>query len=390
MTRPAFLPTPEQEILLKAALLSGDEARSAFAQWAVSVDFDRLDKGSFRLLPALHLNLKELGVTHALTPRLLSVYRSTWYRNQILLDRAASVIRRLAQHGIDSVLLKGAALASGAYGDPGARPMSDADLLVRKKDVRAAVALLCESGWNPWPPVSSRRFESYFTTKHAAAFRDGEGRELDLHWHLFFRDRAGAADESVWERSRIVRLGDGPARILSPADLLLHVVVHGCESSPIPPIRWVADAYGILRHSPDLDWDLVVESARVRRFVLAMLDGLEYLVRVLRAPVPPEALRALRTIPVSRLEEEDRVLRALPAWPPRLRAVTRRVLLDYAFIAPRETTPLAARVAGFPRFLRDRWALESFGRMPGFVLGSLLRHARRVMGRRPAAAPSRS
>ncbi|HUM02312.1 MAG TPA: hypothetical protein VL084_08500, partial [Thermoanaerobaculia bacterium] len=83
-------------------------------------------------------------------------------------------------------------------------------------------------------------------------------------------------------------------------------------------------------------------------------------------------------------------LRALPAWPPRLGAVARRVLLDYAFIAPRETTPLAARVAGFPRFLRDRWALESFGRMPGFVLGSLLRHARRVMGRRPAAAPSRS
>ena len=390
MTRPAYLPSPQQELLLKAALFSGDDARSAFMEWAVSADFDRLDAGSFRLLPALHLNMKELGVTHALTPRLLSVYRSTWYRNQILLDRAASVIRMLAEHEIDSVLLKGAALASGAYGDPAARPMSDADLLVRKKDVRAAVALLHENGWNPWPPVSSRTFESYLTTKHAAAFRDGEGRELDLHWHVFFRDRAGAADDGVWERSHTVRFGDVPARILSSADLLLHVVVHGCESSPVPPIRWVADAYGILRRAPELDWGVVVESARTRRFVLSMLDGLEYLGLVFRAPVPSEALETLRTIPVSRLEVEDRVLRALPAWPPRLRAVAKRVLLDYAFIAPRETTALAARVAGFPRFLRDRWVLESFGRMPGFVLSSLLRHARRITGRRPAASPSGS
>ena len=153
MTRPAFLPTPQQELLLKAALFSGDDARSAFAEWASSADIDRLDAGSFRLLPALHLNLKALGVTHALTPRLLSVYRSTWYRNQILLDRTAAVIRMLAKHDIDSLLLKGAALASGIYGDSGARPMADADLLVRRKDLPGAVDLLRATGWNPRPPV---------------------------------------------------------------------------------------------------------------------------------------------------------------------------------------------------------------------------------------------
>lgn len=121
-----------------------------------------------------------------------------------------------------------------------------------------------------------------------------------------------------------------------------------------------------------------------------MLDGLEYLGLVFRAPIPSETLETLRTSPVSRLEVEDRALRALPAWPPRLRAVARRVLIDYAFIAPRETTPFAGRVSGFPGFLRDRWELPSFVRMPGFVALSLLRHARRVTGRRPAASPSES
>jgi hypothetical protein len=373
MTRPAFLPTPQQELLLKAALFSGDDARSAFLEWAASADLDRLDSGSFRLLPALHLNLKALGVTHALTPRLLSVYRSTWYRNQLLLNQAASVIRMLADHEIDSVLLKGAALASGIYGDPGARPMADADLLVRRGDVRAAADLLRATGWNPWPPVSARTLDSFLGTKHAIGFRDGAGRELDLHRHVFFRNRVEALDDALWDRSQPATVGGVPARILAPEDLLLHVVVHGADWNAVPPIRWVADAFGVVRSAPRLDWDLVVESARMRRFVLASLAGLEYLARVFHARVPPEVLSALRALPVSHLEAEDQALRSRP---PGLLGMARRVLLDYAFIVPRESTPFGGRVVGFLRFLRDRWCLDSFGQMPAYAVRSILRRAR--------------
>ena len=378
MTRPAFLPTLQQELLLQAALFSGDDARSAFTEWVSSANLDRLDAGSFRLLPALHLNLKTLGVTHALTPRLLSVYRSTWYRNQILLNRAASVIRMLAEHAIDSVLLKGAALASGVYGDPGARPMADVDLLVRRGDVRAAADLLRATGWNPWPPVSARTLDSFLGTKHAISFRDGAGRELDLHRHVFFRNRVEALDDALWDRSQPTTVGGVPARILAPEDLLLHVVIHGADWNAVPPVRWVADALGVVRNAPGLDWDLVVKTARMRRFVLASLAGLEYLARVFYARVPPEVLSALRALPVSPLEAEDHALRSrLPG----LLGMARRVLLDYAFILPEKSTPFAARVAGFPRFLRDRWFLDSFGQMPGYAVRSIVRRARRRTGR---------
>ena len=378
MTRPAFLPTPQQELLLKAALFSGDDARSAFTEWASSADLDRLDAGSFRLLPALHLNLKALGVTHALTPRLLSVYRSTWYRNQILLNRTATVIRMLAEHEIDSVPLKGVALASGVYGDPGARPMADADLLVRRRDLRAAADLLRATGWNPWPPVSARTFDSYVETKHAISLRDVAGRELDLHWYVFFRNRLDSADDALWERSRPATVGGVSVRLLAPEDLLLHVVVHGADWNAVPPVRWVADAFGVLRSAPELDWKLLVELARTRRFVLALLASLEYLARVFHARVPPEVLSALRALPVSPLEAEDQALRSRS---PELRGMARRVLLDYAFIAPRESTPFGARVAGFPRFLRDRWSLDSFGQMPAYAVRSVLRRARGQKGR---------
>jgi hypothetical protein len=379
MARLAFLPTPQQELLLKATLFSGDDARSAFLEWARSADFDRLDGGSFRLLPALHLNLKALGVTHALTPRLLSVYRSTWYRNQMLLNRTAAVIRMLAEHNIDSVLLKGAALTAGAYGDPGARPMGDADLLVRRKDLRAAVDLLRATGWNPRPPVSARAFESFLRTKHAITLEDGAGSELDLHGYVFYRSRVESLDDALWERSRPATLGGVSTRVLAPEDLLFHVVVHGAEWNAVPPVRWVGDACSVLRRAPGFEWGLVVESARTRRFALASLAGLEYLADVFRLPVPPEALSALRELPVSPLEAEDHALRSrLPG----LRGMARRVVLDYAFIAPKESTSFPARAAGFPRFLRDRWLLESYGQMPDYAVRSLLRRVRGRLSRR--------
>lgn len=373
MTRPAYLPTPRQELLLKAALFSGDDARSAFTEWAAGADLDRLDAGSFRLLPALHLNLKALGVTHALNSRLLSVYRSTWYRNQLLLDRAASVIRLLAEHGIDSLLLKGAALALGVYGDPGARPMADVDLLVRRGDLRAAVELLRTAGWTPRPALSPRALDSFLETNHAVTLEDGAGRELDLHGNVFYRSRVDVLDDALRERSRPVTLGGVAARTLAPEDLLFHTVVHGAEWNAVPPVRWVADAFEVVRGAPGLDWDVVVESARARRFVLSSLAGLEYLADTFRAAVPTQVLSALRAFPVSPLEAEDHALRSRP---PRLRGMARRVLVDYAFIAPKESTPFAVRAAGFPRFLRDRWVLQSFGQMLGYALRSVLRRAR--------------
>lgn len=372
MTRPAFVPTPQQELLLKAALLSGDDARSAFLEWAANADFDRLDGGSFRLLPALHLNLKALGVTHALTPRLLSVYRSTWYRNQILLNRTATVIRTLGEHDIGSVLLKGAALAAGGYSDPGARPMADADLLVRRRDLRAAIDILRTAGWDSRPPLSAHAFDSFLKTKHAITLEDGTGGELDLHGYVYFRSRVEALDDALWERTRLTTIRGAPVRVLGPEDLLFHVIVHGAEWNDLPPIRWVADACSVLRSVPAIDWDIVVESARTRGFVLASLAGLEYLGRAFHLPVAPEALSALRALPVSPLEAEDHALRSRP---PALRGMARRVLLDYAFIAPKDSSPFA-RAAGFPRFLRDRWSLSSFGEMPAYALRSILRRAR--------------
>jgi len=75
-------PTREQELLLRAALLQGNDAINAWHEWKSSVDIEQLDQGSYRLLPLLYRSLHIDGVEDPLMNKLKGVYRMTWYKNQ--------------------------------------------------------------------------------------------------------------------------------------------------------------------------------------------------------------------------------------------------------------------------------------------------------------------
>lgn len=54
-------PTREQGLLLQATVWQGQKAIEAWEKWECSVDMDKLDPGSHRLLPQLYRNLRALG-----------------------------------------------------------------------------------------------------------------------------------------------------------------------------------------------------------------------------------------------------------------------------------------------------------------------------------------
>ena len=56
-SRITSLPTHEQELLLKAALLTGEACRKAWKAWKSRIDIENLDYGSSRLLPLASLLL---------------------------------------------------------------------------------------------------------------------------------------------------------------------------------------------------------------------------------------------------------------------------------------------------------------------------------------------
>ena len=135
-------PTWQQELLLQAALMRGPNAIGAWNRWRSGVDIETLDPESLRLLPQLYDTLRRQGVSDPALGRLKDAYRRTWYENQLLFHALSGLLRSLHEAGIQTVLLKGAALVSQYYRDYGLRPMHDLDILIPAGQSSQALRLL--------------------------------------------------------------------------------------------------------------------------------------------------------------------------------------------------------------------------------------------------------
>jgi hypothetical protein len=352
----SFWPAQLQEVLLRAALCEGKDAVEAWKEWRSRVDIDdidRLDPGSYRLLPLLYHNLKNKYPDDPLMMRLKGVYRLTWYKNQMLFHAIASVLRSFRRAGIDAMVLKGAALTLLCYRDYGLRPMNDFDVLVHTGDALSAVSLLRELGW------TSLEFdpdEKYISVSYSHGFADKSGREFDLHWHLFSQCRTPGADDDYWKDAALTDFHGVPAYVLSPTDQLLHVCVHGAEWNITPPFRWVADAMMLLRNAQDgIDWDSLISRAAKRQLTLPLLDTLQYLRETFDAQVPPEVLRKLANIPVPWIERMEYRIAINPPTP---WSAALDLWCQHSRLAGGANLPRKA--AGFPKFLQSIWGISAW------------------------------
>lgn len=292
-------PTFDQELLLRAALSKGEEVLSSWHQWRKSTDLAHLDGGSVRLLPLLYHNLNLHGVQEPVMERLKEEYVQTWYNNELLFHELAALLRSFQAQGIETVVLKGAALALHYYKDVGLRPMGDVDILVRPQQARLAIKLLHEAGWKSIYE-SPKVLISY---QHAVEFSNGRGHRFDLHWRVLWDGRQEISDNDFWESTLPIEINGSPTSILNPTDQLLHVCVHGAAWNDLPPLRWVADAAIIMRTArSEINWERLIKQLRMRRLMLPIRDTLGYLQNFLEVPVPTDVLKTIRNIPASRLE----------------------------------------------------------------------------------------
>ncbi|MEW6303751.1 MAG: nucleotidyltransferase family protein [Verrucomicrobiota bacterium] len=355
-----FLPTPEQQQLLRACLLRDEAAVSAWRQWRASADLDHLDAGSNRLLPLLYRNLARLGVPDPEMARLKGIYRYYWSKNHLLFHDAGELAGRLQQRGIPVLLLKGAALVVAHYQDPGVRPMADVDLLVPSAQAQAAADCLRESGWRLKDGVS---FEELMRCSYAGVFANARGQEIDLHWFALPEGRQPGADAHFWDASAPANLGNAAVRCASPADLLLHVCAHGAYWCPVPPVRWVADALVILQTAGDrLDWDRFLAQARARWLTLALHTTLDYLRRAFAATIPARVMTALETSPHPWLERYEYRARFHPRGV--LGALPEHISNYLRLMKPASRWQTVARA---PRHFQRLWALPSVTALPPFL-----------------------
>jgi hypothetical protein len=354
-------PTPEQDLLLRACLLSDNEAFDAWQRWNDLIDIDSIDHGSHRLLPLLYRNLERFNIESLELVRIKGVYKRTWFQNHLLFKHAQTAIVSLLDLGIETMILKGVAMSVHYYRDVGIRPMDDLDILVRESESQTAVLTMRKLGWCP----EEELIQDYHPLYHAISLVNQFLNKVDLHWYLLPQDIGSENESGYWDRAFDSELNGVSVKILSPADQLLHTCVHGMRWSEVPPIRWIADAFEIIKKEGDnLDWDHLIAHSRSVRVSSVMYDALTYLRDQFDTNIPDPVLQDLEQIPKSWLEMwgYNISVKNLTIFS---HFVNNRVVWYWLYLRGHYPFP------GFFRYLKELWSVRSLWLIPfeGLVRG---------------------
>jgi hypothetical protein len=359
--------TKDQELLLRAALLTGVDAVEAWKEWKSSVDWEgHFDNGSYRLLPLLFANLKQLDVKDRLMGKLKGIYLKAWYENQRLFFEASKILTCLHNEGVQTIVLKGVPLAILHYRNYGVRPMSDIDILVAASDALLTADVLKRDGWTP---TACESLEIPMQYRHSQQFIGKSGTELDLHWGLTFESAGVGPITDFWSNAVPIKIHNVPSYALDPTDMLFHVILHGIMWNPEPPIRWIADAMTIIQSSErQIDWLRIIRHAKKYMACLRIKEGLNYLYDNFQAPVPKKIMDSFNNIPISYLErfEYQRLMTNGEYYSSTLLGKFPTYLIRYLRLT-RDDRFLSA-LAGFPKYLQYRMNKKNIRHLLSYIL----------------------
>ena len=266
-----------------------------------------------RVAPLVYYSIREAGFGQEVPSHAKRALENAYYHGLACGAYGAQIVgemlSRLRQEGVEAILLRGLALAETLYDDPALRPYSDFDLLIRRRDVERAKATLLDLGYH----FSPRDVDAaYFERNHLHLQFVKADAVIELHWALDHKYTVFAIDyDSFFSEARDGELGDVPALLIPPENLLLslciHLVKHCYYMRHIPPgpelIAWIlndgflilfSDIDGLLRcHERDLDWDLVLQEARRWLVEPVVQPSLALAVQLFRTPVPERVLESL-------------------------------------------------------------------------------------------------
>lgn len=138
----------------------------------------------------------------------------------------ARLLADCAAGGVETVLLKGTALAYTVYAAPHLRPRVDTDVMIRRDALPTIERLLAAHGWTH--PVEPDRGWSAAQSHYVKPGPSGTTSQIDVHWKIanprVFAE-AISFDE-LHDRAVAVPSLGGRARACCTTDALLHACIH--------------------------------------------------------------------------------------------------------------------------------------------------------------------
>lgn len=322
------------------------------------------------------------GVPRPILTRTEKAWRAAAARNLLLSREGGRVLECLGRAGLQAIVWKGPWLAEELYGDPGARVVSDIDIIVREMDLERALAILAGHGYRPVAPPESRGGAARILPPAARATfgfdielerrAGGSTVRLDVHWTLAGPDRFLLPGEVLWAEVKPAP-GHGCGYRLSPEMTLAGLILHSHHHGFLPRALLDAAAFS-QRNAAHLDrrhFLGLVRSIGMRRATALSAAIAEHLFGCTTIPSPRAPMaRVLARHLASRL--------AACPLPPRAALLAALATLD----GPRRTLRACAAIA-FPRSAVVRWRRglpegdHPLSRNWTYPLALLLRGARR-------------
>ncbi|MDH3375622.1 MAG: nucleotidyltransferase family protein [Gammaproteobacteria bacterium] len=220
------------------------------------------------IAPLLYHHICRAGVeippTNLVQLRALAVRHR--HANEVRLRVLTEIIGRFGAAGIESIVLKGAALAHMIYPSPGLRPMRDIDVLVPGAAAGDAQRILVEIGFDAPSEHRVKTMRHHHHLPIASCVRDGLRVSIEVHHDAVSGDYP--------DRIRVERLASPLQSVATGAhefntfghiDMLRHLCLHAFEPAAETRLAGVADIVGYAAHFvADIDWsEIVTEWPRI-------------------------------------------------------------------------------------------------------------------------------
>jgi hypothetical protein len=254
-----------------------------------------------RLAPLLHQNLSRLtgeGIDGHRCPSeaipldiqltLREHYALNLRRNLLLTGQLFTLLDAFEEQKIFALPYKGPIQGAFLYGQLGSRQFRDIDILVAPADVRRALELLVQRGFEAPSFLNSKLELSQYELgqSHECALTHAKtGMVVELHWRtqgLQFSREFTAND--LRSRLQVTTVQGRSVPIFSPEDLLLLLSSHGARHLWWR-LQWLCDVARLLA-TQTLNWDIVERSARQSGEWRRLLIGLQLAHQFLGAPLP--------------------------------------------------------------------------------------------------------
>ena len=347
-------------------------AAEAISDWDAACDLAR----EHGMLPALYPGTAAIGsgpqavpkLPQAVEHRLEREYQGNVFHS---VANAAEMIRILAAfgaQGIDAMPFKGVILAAAVYGDFTARAAGDLDILVHRRDLERATALMLEAGYRLFTPVLDDGSPADPDHDEYHFEREADGMVVELRWRLQMSQHTIRRELGLdWAgaRRQTIKVAGADMPAMNPETTLLVLAMHGCKHV-WSRLMWIADIARLIETNPDLDWDCTLREARRHGLTRALALAVLVAHHVAAAKPPSKVLaqfeRDRAMVRIARHIEET--LFAAPGSPPpgripyHLQLLARgdraRILFSREILRPNERDLAAVKL---PRPLRGLYPL---------------------------------